>query len=491
MRGLKRKIWVRLYLKIAAVFVAFVAVLFFANTNFMYRYYIAKEKGNMEKIAQKIDEVDLYSSTAASELSEIISDSNRSLLIYDSFGNTLFLSYDSPVANYKGDFDDKSERPETRKNKSGEESEYGFSQFDVKGSKRLRYTYKLSGGETLNLSTALSILENSAAIANEFITIVAICCLLITLVWVIFLSREIAKPIKEMNDIASRMANLDFSQKLTINTQDEVGRLANAINILSDNLNATLKDLEKKNAVLRDEIEAERRIDKMRKEFIANVSHELKTPISIISGYAEGLKLDIGNVRDRNDYANIISDEAARMNEMVLNLLDLSKLESGNSGITLSEYDIVPQIKDFVKKFSDTLLKSDVTVKLELPESMTVNADVRRIGDVLQNYISNAVSHVSTGGEIVISAKNSNGRQRISVYNDGKNIDYEDLEHIWESFYRGEKSHKRESDRFGLGLSIVKAIVEAHGGACGVYNTEKGVTFWFELQSAETVNNGL
>lgn len=480
---LKHKIWARLYVQIAVVFLVFVAVLFVANSNFMYKYYVFKEKNDIKNISEKIDEVDLYAADATEKLSDAISDTNYALSVYDSFGNTLFLSYDSPVADYKGDFN----APEKNiRNPQKSKILYGFSVSEKNSSGTLKYTCKLSGGETLILKTKLSLLKNSAQIANEFITIVAICCLLLTLVWVLFLSRKIAKPIKQMNETANRMAKLDFSGKLNMDSQDELGELATAINILSENLDATLKDLNRKNATLRDEIEAERRIDSMRKGFIANVSHELKTPISIINGYAEAIKLNIGTTSDQIEYAGIIGDEATRMNEMVLNLLELSRLESGKGGITKETYKISLQIKDFIHKFGATVGDAGATLNISVPDALSVCADRQRIGDVLQNYISNAISHVTKGGFITVSAEQSaKNTVKVSVFNTGENIPHDDMEHIWESFFRGERSHKREQDRFGLGLSIVKAVIDAHGGKCGVFNTADGVTFWFEIRNGE------
>ncbi len=468
-----KKIWIRLFLQIAAIVFAFVVVLTLANSTFMTQYYVHKEKLSMQSVASRIDEVKLYDTGASQELSVIVSEKGYALNINDSFGNTLFSSYDVPVADYKGEF-----APQTPFF-DVEITNEGFSQFERKGKQFLRYTEYLSGGEILTLSLQREILENSAEIANEFILIVATCCLILALFWVFFCSRSIAKPIKDMNDITKKMAELDFSQKLIPNSSDEIGQLALSINTLSSNLDTTLRDLEEKNEVLQSEIDAERRLDKMRKGFVANVSHELKTPISIISGYAEGLKLNIGKRKEQKEYADVIIDEASRMNEMVLNLLELSRLETGNAKLQLESYNLSEQLDAILERFNKN---NGVTIETEYANNIIVTADRQKIWQVLQNYLSNAFSHTYNGGTVKVTAvETDNETVKVTVFNNGEEIPYADMEHIWESFWRGETSHKREKDRFGLGLSIVRAIIETHNTSCGVYNMPNGVAFWFTL----------
>lgn len=474
-----KKMWVRLFLQMAAIILVFVAVLSLANSTFMTEYYIYKEKANMQEVAKRIDEVKLYSNTAAAELSAVISETGYSLNITDSFGNGLFSSFDAPVADYKGEFMPKSN---SFKNENVAE---GFVLISRQGKQHLMYTHFLSGGEVLTLSIQREIMENSAEIANEFILIVATCCLVFALLWVFFCSRSIAKPIREMNNITKQMAGLDFSRKLNVSSTDEIGQLAVSINTLSSNLDTTLRDLETKNVALQSEIDAERRLDKMRRGFVANVSHELKTPISIISGYAEGLKLNMGKPKEREEYANVIIEETARMNEMVLSLLELSRLETGNINFKKEDYNLSEQLFAMAEKFGNL---QNIRIETDFAENLTVNADREKIGQVLQNFLSNAFSHTSEGGVIKISAKEENDCIKTSVYNSGEQIPYSDMEHIFESFWRGESSHKREKDRFGLGLSIVKAIIENHKTTCGVYNVDDGVVFWFTVKKAEATD---
>lgn len=470
-----KKLWVKLFLKIAVIFTVFVVVLAVANSAFLLNYYIKKEKNQMVSVAEKIDEINLYEETAATQLSAVISDSSYRLKIEDSFGNTLFSSFDSPVADYKGFF----ERDKFLPSPDYAEKE-GFSIVNDKGGEDvLSYICFLSGGETLQLTTVLSILKNSATIANEFMVNVAVVCLFLSLLWVLFLARGIARPIRRMQETTSKMAALDFSEKLEVSAEDEIGQLADSINILSNSLDVTLEDLQNKNKQLRNEIEAERRLEKMRKGFVANVSHELKTPISIISGYAEGLKIGVGGETQREQYTDVIINEAGRMNDMVLSLLELSRMEAGQMPLDLQVYDLSAQLNEAAKRFR--LKNEEAKIETEMPEQLYVYSDIEAVEKILNNYLSNALSHLKKDGKILISAKKENNKIKIAVYNDGDPIPTEEMERIWESFYRGDSSHKRESDRVGLGLSIVKAAVTLLGTQCGVVNKEDGVEFWFTL----------
>ncbi len=474
------KMWVKLFLKIAAIFTAFVVVLAVANSALIFNYYVYKEKTQMRSVASLIDEVDLYSENSATKLSEVISDSGYKLRIEDSFGNTLFSSFDSPVADYKGAFDRDAfgYTPEFSKD-SGFSTDKGRGGEDI-----MTLNYDLSGGETLRLTVELSILKNSATVANEFMLVVAVVCLLFALLWVLFLSRGISSTIRQMKEITVDMASLDFSRKLQVDSADEIGQLAGAINTLSETLDTTLRDLNDKNQRLQGEIEAERRLDKMRKGFVANVSHELKTPISIISGYAEGLKLNINSESQRDSYADVIINESARMNDMVLSLLDLSRMESGQIPLNKECYDLSLQIKTLIERIKVKAVGKGIAIEADLQDGLFVFADMTQVDKILNNYLSNALSHVSKGGRITVTAENVDSEIKVRVYNDGEAVPPEAMERIWESFYRGDSSHKRESDRVGLGLSIVKAAVAMHETRCGVVNKPQGVEFWFTLEAS-------
>ncbi len=333
-----------------------------------------------------------------------------------------------------------------------------------------------SYGVITELRTQLSILENSAGVAGEFVTIIAIICFIGSIIWIFIFARKFSKPISEMSEITENMANLDFSRKVKVKREDEIGRLGDSINNLSDKLDASLAELRQSNAKLKNEIELERQLDVMRKGFVANVSHELKTPLAIISGYAEGLKLNI-NSSSKDEYCDTIIDETERMNRLVLSILELSKYESAQIKTQNTEFDISQMASDMLcRVFRD---KTNIQTACEIPENTLVFADAMQTEQIFKSYLENAAVHVKEGGRVCVLCEKEGGKLKISVFNSGDNIDPEIMPHIWQSFYRGNQSHTRSENRFGLGLSIVSAIVKAQGQSCGVYNTEDGVCFWF------------
>ena len=327
-----------------------------------------------------------------------------------------------------------------------------------------------------------SLMAESAQTANEFIAIVSTVCFLLSLVWVFFFARRFAEPITRMNEITRDMAQLNFSRKLNLDRTDEIGQLAASVNGLSASLSAALSELKDANAQLRDEIETERKLAAMRRGFVANVSHELKTPISIISGYAEGLRLNI-NEKARDEYCGIIMDESRRMNRLVLNLLELSRYESGQAPLNKQNFSLSPLGADLINRIFDGAAPVHEN---RIPDDCTVFADPLQIEQVLKSYLENAKAHTPENGTVLLTAEPIADGWRVSVTNTGSHIDEQLMPQIWQSFYRGDPAHNRDAGRFGLGLSIVSAVMKLHGRACGVENTADGVSFWLELDAAQT-----
>ena len=238
---------------------------------------------------------------------------------------------------------------------------------------------------------------------------------------------------------------------------------------------------------LTEDIERERRIDKMRKEFISSVSHELKTPIALIQGYAEGLKLNVNeDEENRNFYCDVIMDEAGKMNRLVKDLLDLSQIEAGYFRLEKTVFDISFLVDHVLDKYRPILLEKGLKVDVEKKENVAVNGDIVRIEQVLVNLLNNAINHVDDSKLIKITVTTRNEKIRVSVYNSGKTIPEESLDKIWTSFYKVDKARTRAYGGTGLGLSVVRAILELHRNAFGVENHINGVTFWFEVDRADT-----
>ncbi len=334
------------------------------------------------------------------------------------------------------------------------------------------------------IRTSVESIEESAAIANEFLAYIGIAVVILGSFAMFIFSRRFTKPILELADISKKMTDLDFEVKYKVNTKDEIGELGRSINTLSDKLEATITELKQANNELMTDIQRKTEIDEMRKEFLSNVSHELKTPISLIQGYAEGLMENINEDPESRDYyCEVIMDEASKMNQMVKKLLSLNELEFGNNKVTMERFDIVSLIHSVLSVTEILFKQKDVTLLFEHTEPIYVWADEYLIEQVITNYVSNALNHVNEQRIIEIKLIALDNRIRVAVFNTGDNISEEDLDKIWIKFYKVDKARTREYGGNGIGLSIVKAIMNSHNRECGVINRQIGVEFWFELDA--------
>jgi two-component system sensor histidine kinase VanS len=359
------------------------------------------------------------------------------------------------------------------------------------GSNFLNLLFLLNNSDYLLLSTPIAAIEENAAAANTFFLYTGLLTVIIGSILAFLFSRQFTQPILKLNSIAQRMAKLDFSQKYDGQNTDEIGKLGNSINILSQELYKSISELQDVNAKLQQDIERERKIDEMRKEFISNVSHELKTPIALIQGYAEGLKVGVvKNEGDKNFYCDVIIDETSKMNKLVKDLLVLSQIESGCFSLEKSTFNISYLIRQIIAKFEPILSNRNIKVQFsENSSEVQVYADMVRSEQVLVNYLNNAINHLDERQILKIDLNQIGNKIRLSVFNSGKNIPEESLQKVFTSFYKVDKARTRAYGGTGLGLSVVRAIQELDNNDFGVRNLEGGVEFWFELDLAWSGNN--
>lgn len=343
----------------------------------------------------------------------------------------------------------------------------------------------LDNGYFFILRSALESIQESAAISNRFMAYVGGIAIVVSILMVVGLSNRITKPIMELAGISERMKHLDFDAKYTGNDRTEIAVLGNNINEMSEVLETTISELKTANNELLKDIERKDQIDEKRREFLSNVSHELKTPIALIQGYAEGLREGINDdVESREFYCDVIIDEAAKMNTMVRQLLTLNQLESGNEVVNLERFDLTALIRNYIAS-SDILLKErNISVRMEDYEAVYVWGDEFKVEEVFMNYFTNAIHYAQDERIIDVKLRHMDGQVKVSVFNTGTPIPAESLEHIWEKFYKVDKARTREYGGSGIGLSIVKAIMESMNQQYGVTNYENGVEFWFTLDVA-------
>ncbi|TGX97471.1 HAMP domain-containing protein [Hominisplanchenecus murintestinalis] len=330
-----------------------------------------------------------------------------------------------------------------------------------------------------------SIREN-AKISNEFLGYFSLAALTLSVLLIWWISKKITDPILELADLSKRMANLEFDAKYTSGGKNEIGQLGEHFNQMSETLERTISELKTANNELQRDIEQKTQIDEMRKEFLSNVSHELKTPIALIQGYAEGLKECINDDDEsREFYCDVIMDESKKMNTMVKKLLTLNQLEFGNDAVVMERFELTSLIRGVIQSAQILAQQKGARMIFDEPGAVYVWADEFKIEEVITNYISNAVNHVDFDKVIDVKVRKENGKVRVSVFNTGKPIPEEDLDKIWIKFYKVDKARTREYGGSGIGLSIVKAVMDSMNQECGVINYDNGVEFWFELDGGE------
>lgn len=342
----------------------------------------------------------------------------------------------------------------------------------------------LDNGNFILIRTPIQGIKDNVHISNTFITYIGIGTLIIGIIAAFVLSSYISRPIKQLSNIAERMSELDFDIKYDGKDKGEIGLLGKSMNNMSQKLEENISQLKTANLELQRDIDKKEKLEKMRTDFLSNVSHELKTPIALIQGYAEGLKEGITDDTESMDfYCSVIIDEAAKMNNMVKRLLTLNQIEFGEDELVMERFDINELVKSVVNANELRATQKNLSITYDILDTpLYVWADEYKVEEVVTNYLSNAINHCCNENIIKIKVGQiDKDNVRVSVFNTGNNIPEADIEHIWEKFYKVDKARTREYGGNGIGLSIVKAIVESMGKTCGVNNLSDGVEFWFDL----------
>ena len=351
---------------------------------------------------------------------------------------------------------------------------------------------KLDSGDKIYIRLPITPIQDSVNISNRFIYIIGIATIVLGAIAITFITERFTKPIEELNDIANEMSNLNFKRKYRINdSEDEIDELGKSINTLSDKLEETINQLKVNNSELEKDIEEKSKIDEMRKQFISDVSHELKTPIALIQGYAEGLVENVNtDEENRKFYSEVILDEANKMDKLVKRLLELMKLEYEDRKFNDAKFDIVELINEVVKNSKVVLNENNIEVEFKEKQPIYVYADDFYIEQVVTNYFTNAIKNIreiNGNKKIRIAIKKGKeiGKLRVTVFNTGKNIDQENINRIWTRFYKVDESRNRSKGGTGIGLALVKAIMTKYKSNYGVTNKKDGVEFYFEIPEAK------
>ncbi len=328
--------------------------------------------------------------------------------------------------------------------------------------KTLIYAKKYNDDITIFVNASLEPLDNTISILSNQLIIVTIIVSLLAFVIGYFISKRISKPIEKMNKNALKLANGNYNFNFDNNSKiSEIDELADTLNYAKNELEHT---------------------DELRRDLLANVSHDLKTPLTMIKGYAEMIRdLNYDNEEKRNANLNVIIEESERLNVLVEDILTLSKIQANKDTINKEEFDLVALINNIIKRYSIYKETEGYIFELNMPDEVIINADKKKIEQVIYNLINNAINYTGEDNKVIINVIKGK-KIRVEIKDTGKGIKKEDLPHIWEKYYHSKKKHKRNVIGTGIGLSIVKTILESHNFKYGVISKlNKGTTFYFEI----------
>ncbi|MBH5319894.1 HAMP domain-containing protein [Paenibacillus sp. GSMTC-2017] len=319
---------------------------------------------------------------------------------------------------------------------------------------------------------SLQPVDEAVQMLKEYYGYLVLFALLLILLASFYYSKKIAKPLLQINKTTQKIAGLDFSERISISSKDEIGDLSQNINLLSSTLHSYIVQL-------RQDIEKEKQLENTRKEFISGVSHELKTPLSIMKSCISILKDEVATHK-REHYFEAMEKEVDKMDLLIVDMLDLAKFESGTYKMVMDDF----YIDKVVENICDQLYLSIAEKELHIQQSLLpveVVANQHRIEQVITNFMTNAIRYTPQYNAIIVSTVDEINKIRISVENKGAHIPAEQLDKVWDRFYRGDASRHRSQGGTGIGLAISKNILELHGASYGAYNSEDGVVFYFYL----------
>ena len=475
-----------------AIFVGLTGCLLFAllfiNMNFLEPYYVSQKEDAFIKMYARLkgamESGSIETQEELEEIWQIAENNNLSYLIVDETYSRMFTNVNDmdmlkrQLAGYMLNQAQKTGKVL----ESTEEYEIARSRNPWNKEEYIEMWGTFDDGSVFLIRSPSESIKESAEISNRFLIYIGCAAVAVCILFIWYFSKRLTAPILELAALSERMANLDFNAKYTSGGSNEIGNLGDNFNRMSERLESAISELKSANNRLLKDIEQKEKLEQMRNDFLGNVSHELKTPIALIQGYAEGLKEGVkDDAESREFYCDVIMDEAAKMNQMVRSLLELNQLEFGDEKMKFERFDLTELVRGILQSMDILAQQDGVEVIFRQETPVYVWADEYKVEQVVRNYVSNAFHHVSLEKIIEVKIKILQDKARVTVFNTGTAIPEEDVGRIWDKFYKVDKAHTREYGGNGIGLSIVKAIMESFRQKYGVINYDNGVEFWFEL----------
>ena len=500
--NMSKSIRTKLFISLCIIVLSIILFLVLLNNFVLETFYIYSKRASLKNVYQTINEyyVKKYSQTLIEkELEKIAVNNNFDILIKNNNDENIYTS-NKDFYYTIGDMIIITSRKIKGSNVILEqEDKYTISEINDTATNinYIMLTARLDNGYKLLIRMPITSIKESVKISNKFLYIIAIFVIAMGGIILSIVSRRFSKPIEELDNIAKNMANLNFEQKYKVSdANDEIDNLGRSINMLSEKLESTIKQLRESNLELEKDIEEKSQLDEMRKSFISDVSHELKTPIALIQGYSEGLIENVNSDEEnRKFYAEVIQDEATKMDKLVKQLLELMKLEYGKMEFDNKEFNIIELENEILRKSQVMIEKAGIEIEKDDNVDINVFADDFYIEQILTNYITNAIKYSTPINEKkVIKIKNEINKEenklKVTIFNSGEGLSDEEMAHIWNRFYKSDESRNRDNGGTGIGLSIVKAIMNNYGNKFGAKNVAGGIEFYFEVDLYNSSNSG-
>lgn len=319
------------------------------------------------------------------------------------------------------------------------------------------------------------------AVLNKALPVLSVVIVFVSIVFAFFFSWYITAPIKKVSIRSKKMANMDFGGRYTNKRTDEIGILANSLDILSENLNNALSDLQTANAKLQDDIDMERQLERQRLEFFSAVSHELKTPITIIKGQLQGMLCEVGRYKDRETYLAKSIEVTETLEKMVQELLMISRLETPGYVCNKVSFDLSKLLGERFNAHEDLLVQKYIILEKNISSDIKIYGDMQLLQKAIDNLISNALIYSPEGNVVTVNLSSESEKIYLSIENTGVHIPNEVLPKLFEAFYRVDLSRNRQTGGSGLGLYIVKTILDLHNAQIQIVNSSQGVRVLIEF----------
>ncbi|EJO5346638.1 HAMP domain-containing histidine kinase [Clostridium botulinum] len=448
------------------------AIIYMLLPNYYYKYKKITIENQLDNVVLNAPKLDIHN--IEEYLEKTSSNNNAIILVTDEYGRVIYFTN----VPQKGPIPvPKQEELSHFKNREK------FNGRSVYKSYRKIQFYNRNESYNLYLTAPLQPISEASKVLVLLIPYIGLVVILISIIGGLIYSKFISKPLISINKVAKEMAKLDFTKKCTVKGEDEIGQLSQSLNDLSYNLRISMEELQKANEQLLDDILKEREIERKRREFIATISHELKTPITILKGQIEGMLSNIGIYKDRDKYLKRNLEVLNDMEYMVKETLEISKLESQGFKPKKDKVSLSKIVEECIYSTSFISKKKNIFVNENIKENLYVLGDSTLLKKVVNNVITNGIIHSPENEKIYVTLYGEKGEIILRVENTGTHIEEDELEEVFKPFYRIEKSRNRKSGGSGLGLYIVKMILDAHNGKYAISNTERGVEFKISLKN--------